>query len=702
MFKKITYTMLKINKSGIIIILMLTCQMAMAQNIIYGESVELPANQKEVLEKKYSEIQAIRLDKTLINFKLQQKDTTDLELQWNGNSVPLTLYKKEIRSPNYVMMYTNAEGQRIIETGGNEIHTFQGYIHKDTTQWVAAYSTQDYLNITAYTEKGTYELLALSEALPEWTGKEEVFVWVKHIEQVTDVIKPIEDCEGVDCTKFFCGTAYVEAQKKLNQKLFIEVSVEVASNKVKDPLNPTTKEIDFFKNVIKNVAVAYKRDIGVNIQLVAIYVCKDANDHIPECSAGDFVFKIKDLPSGTAASAVTNGAICTSKPAIAVGGFSSVTFSHELAHTLGASHDCCCEGIMYTDDIKECTTGVGWGKILGFSKKSICEIVNLSAFKCLKNDYDQGTKNFEWIFGDPSLGDGSICSSPKSYYINIPVGFTLVAPSNGALQGNSNKKLLLGPGLTQILAPGSSSSSNPFPVGPFKIKASGTSLDSWIGIIVADCYGIESVVKKAIHIGYPFAPEIYSSTSPIFGNGGAPQAWSVNLLVLPQVGVTTYDANVTINNSTFFSGATTSNILIDNQKFQGPKPPCVKATVSATSCAKTVTSTLSTNCQSNTDYTVSNHGSNIAQTQDEFDFSFAPNPANDYLDIRWSLDKQATNLPVQLTLTDTNGKLIVEKSLSAKENSYLLPTLSLPNGVYFITLSDTQHQSIKKLMVQHD
>jgi hypothetical protein len=157
--------MLKINKSRIIIILMLTCQMAMAQNIIYGESVELPANQKEVLEKKYSEIQAIRLDKTLINFKLQQKDTTDLELKWNGNSVPLTLYKKEIRSPNYVMMYTNAEGQRIIETGGNEIHTFQGYIHKDTTQWVAAYSTQDYLNITAYTEKGTYELLYLQRKI---------------------------------------------------------------------------------------------------------------------------------------------------------------------------------------------------------------------------------------------------------------------------------------------------------------------------------------------------------------------------------------------------------------------------------------------------------------------------------------------------------------------------------------------------------
>ncbi len=195
---------------------------------------------------------------------------------------------------------------------------------------------------------------------------------------------------------------------------------------------------------------------------------------------------------------------------------------------------------------------------------------------------------------------------------------------------------------------------------------------------------------------------VYTSSNPVFGNSNAPTSWNVNLIIFPQVGVSSYNANINIRNSPFFNGTTPAAALINNQNFPGATPPCIKYVVSAKACNNLVTTSNSVNCPTNTDYTISSNVANpLLVPNNELEFSLFPNPSNTYLDVHWAYPKTALQ-PIDIRVYDVNGRTLIEQQGASKENFYRIATEGVANGVYFIKLSDGTKDSIKKFIIQHD
>lgn len=75
-----------------------------------------------------------------------------------------------------------------------------------------------------------------------------------------------------------------------------------------------------------------------------------------------------------------------------------------------------------------------------------------------------------------------------------------------------------------------------------------------------------------------------------------------------------------------------------------------------------------------------------------------PNPANDFVNVRLSLDK---NYPVQLKIFSVDGRLMQEQNTASSQlNNLKISTTDLPNGMYTIQIIIENQLVTKRLMIQ--
>ncbi len=82
----------------------------------------------------------------------------------------------------------------------------------------------------------------------------------------------------------------------------------------------------------------------------------------------------------------------------------------------------------------------------------------------------------------------------------------------------------------------------------------------------------------------------------------------------------------------------------------------------------------------------------------EADWKIVPNPASG--DCIVQLDK-SSHSDRRLQLVDTHGRIILEDLLPAGQTSAILPTHTLPNGLYWVTCFNNREVTRQLLMVQH-
>ena len=80
--------------------------------------------------------------------------------------------------------------------------------------------------------------------------------------------------------------------------------------------------------------------------------------------------------------------------------------------------------------------------------------------------------------------------------------------------------------------------------------------------------------------------------------------------------------------------------------------------------------------------------------------SITPNPANDQLTIK--IDKSWSNGNVTITMMDAQGKAVFSKESQMNgEFSDTIDVASLPSGLYFVHVSNTNQSKIEKIVIKH-
>jgi hypothetical protein len=82
------------------------------------------------------------------------------------------------------------------------------------------------------------------------------------------------------------------------------------------------------------------------------------------------------------------------------------------------------------------------------------------------------------------------------------------------------------------------------------------------------------------------------------------------------------------------------------------------------------------------------------------DFTIAPNPANDVLNVDW---KSVAEAPATLRLFDLTGREVkrIEKELS-KDNSIIqMPVSEISNGLYIISIQQGENKRVRKVVISH-
>ena len=90
------------------------------------------------------------------------------------------------------------------------------------------------------------------------------------------------------------------------------------------------------------------------------------------------------------------------------------------------------------------------------------------------------------------------------------------------------------------------------------------------------------------------------------------------------------------------------------------------------------------------------YGISVDEVQENLFAQIFPNPSSDYVSIRLSGD---WNNELQLKIYDVQGKMVYE-AFEEKSN-FVISTNSYADGMYFVEITDGEHQLIKKLSVQH-
>ncbi len=76
-------------------------------------------------------------------------------------------------------------------------------------------------------------------------------------------------------------------------------------------------------------------------------------------------------------------------------------------------------------------------------------------------------------------------------------------------------------------------------------------------------------------------------------------------------------------------------------------------------------------------------------------FTLSPNPSKDKIELNYKLNDHA-----KITIQNNLGQIIREEEISFINSKYSL-SYSLPNGIYFITISNNKHKPITKKLIVH-
>lgn len=645
------------------------------------DTIPIDANMRIKFENDYEIISAFKFSHHFLNSELKENKTVSFGLKFGEQQVTFDLQEDEIRSADYVEIYGNEDGTLHYGQGEMLCNTYKGIMNGVENNKVAAYISNTSFHFMCLTENGTYYLLNTNNNQED----EKTCVWAK--------MKPKR---GIDCTANIeagglaknsdgdsrsipCIPASISTtDRNLLNTLFVECAIEVEAIGL-NPADLFTLTANLKKD-FEAIKTIYGSDFGLKLVLSKIYIqtASTQSAFLPNCERPDFVFH-SDGGSGHA-----NLGICRASTSVARGGFSILTFSHELGHVLGAfQHDCTCDGIMAGGGGTNCTNLFLNNGRLEFSTHSRNQITSFLRFNhaCLINNPGVFIPTNEFIQGPSVICTGSFLNE---YSIVLPLPYTLQFPN----PPNTYKEpqLVGGTGLTltYIGAISQQPNINSIYPGPYRVKASNTSQDTKLWFKAKDCSNATLTFEKNIRIGIP-RTNIDISIAKLYV-GGTKNPWRYRISVINKP----FDVDYFEYTIKIFSSITGQLIRTVNGKSTSTS---LYSTFSSNIYKFEVTVVPVNGCGTGNPtikYGLVLPDGGIKVKNNEFSrsksFNCYPNPAQTELNVNWSSLDFDNSKPIILEITDMLGAKVVRYELSNKQEVFNLDINDFDKGIYFISL----------------
>ena len=682
------------------------------QDTMVLQNIEIQSEFQEVLSKKYQEgFSLIKLDPRFLRSYLESKaEGGQLTLQdERGKSITFEFRKIDNRTDDYVQFMPTLEGSyRVIPKADLVSYTYEGRTEKEEVFNMSIYLGDYVSQIYIVTKNGT-------EVIEPLEGDGDIFVWGKPNPKGEGPPNPPvgEKCsqnivtEGSSTsTKKVCPNNAITTDGKAvinrseNEKRTVETNIQLFCDKCivgsKDFDDEYKKRLDDANSLVLAVNTIYSGQSGLNVKGAKHWINYNGEftPNIPNCFRADYHYIQDVLPGGVGGH--TSSSMCKNVPAVASGYAEPTIISHELAHTMGVLHDCCCGGLMATGACDKFLVPTD-----EFTHKSLEELNNaIPKYGCLLSDSGNNTNTStgSWISGPTAL-----CKSggTGTYAISLPIGWRAVKDYSS---GKSKYVISTSSGLGIIerkeFQGGDES-------GIYLIKAGKIQGKQTITIkIFSECDDGKGQVMdyiKEVWVGQPIDKPVIKVKAEYKGNQNPHNPWKITVYVdkMPE-GATHLDYTLKRYSTTktgTIAGAVSGTVL---WTFVFNKNPCLTGEAEAYSSVDKKCSVAAVGTIENLNYnctSVSDLQSNNSGTIKVFDVF--PNPVSDKLNIGWQTPSDKKENFVTVSMSDIYGRIITSKIYDKKENKQFLETQYLTNGIYFVNFKCGDIEEIRKININH-
>jgi Secretion system C-terminal sorting domain len=720
-----------LKKSTALFALLLNVFCLLAQDVIYVERTEISPEMNAQLLTKYTEgFSVISLNRQVLDNYLRSKTEgatlTLAENTENGKSITFSFAPKDIRTDNYVLYLPNIVegGYQIVPKSDIASNTFFGSgIGVDNFN-ISIYSSE---NTTRLNWRNTNKTFVIEHPNVEpLAGDPDIFIWgtprtgEKPPYSPPNPPPPTEKCDqsivvsNPTATQKVCpmnaptqgGAAVVNFGE--NSKRFVETNISLYCTDC-DPSLPTFQQkikakADNALSLVDEINGIYSPQTGLNVVPASPWINYPGQptnqQSLPNCLKGDYWFAEAFL--GGIIGGHTSASMCKNVPAFASGNPDRITASHELAHTMGVPHDCCCDGLMATAACDKFL--VITDQFTERSKHILNQ--NIPSYPCLLNNPLATTNSYDWISGPKVMCKGAFAD----FSINIPAGYKL---ASATVQGVFSYFVSTTSGLavTKRYLNGSQTAE----IGKYEIKAIANGPQK-VTIQLIDCNGNALSYSKDVWVGQPIEePKI--KMSMIFVKSPSSKSptskgshWNINFFLekMPE-GANKIDYTINGTNINYSQSGTSTTTSLGQQFFipfiQGITP-CFVVTATAYNSEnkacypndKLISTSFNT-CGKKS----SNGGSNQYGNTDDNYFEIYPNPANDVLTVKWDAKENlATNSSgVNIIITDLQGRITHEEKIQKDMSRAYINIADYQNGMYFVKIKYGNFEQTKKVSIQH-
>ena len=699
------------------LIIVFCSYLAQSQDTLYVEKAEVSTQSKALISGKYEEgFSIIKLDYQFLNAYLGSKSEGGqlTILSQDSQEKPITFNFKvyDNRTDGYALYIPKLEegGYKIIPKKDLPLNTYKGKDFESTYDNVFIFSSDNITEISWF-KNGKYTEIKRPN-ISEIIEDKDIFVLGTPRGGNPPPNPPIgEGCsqkivkenpilsngQRVCPNNALNSTGFAENKFAQNEIRFVETGVQLycpdcdPSKGQSEFDNAMIKADGKANSLIKAVESIYQPQSGLNIVQSGNWVNYPnepvSHQNMPQCKKGDFLYIIEGQ----------NGhgslGMCSIPTAVTYGEFSDQVMAHELGHTLGVQHDCCCGGVIGT---QTCDKFVDISNV--FSQRSLEQLnKNIPNYSCLLNNPKSLSTSFDWINGPNILCNNG---SKGTYSITLPQGYRAVTTGSHT---SYNLKYVIsvsgGLGITERVTNTLGNET-----GKYEIKAGSQSGEQTITLKIIDvCNNTTFDYVKKIWVGQPTEIPVIMLNSSWVGKGpngtskGSHWKFSFYLKNMPK-GAT--KLKYTVNG---VSGIATDPYFYSTWS-PLKTPPCYEVTVEAyndenkvcwSAIPKLATGSIATkkfNCNSN--YQVNTQ--NLKNL-----FSIYPNPAHDLITAEWD-SKENTNVSdVNIQIMDLQGHILYNQNIKRNLGRNSVNTSEYNNGLYFFKFQYGDFETIKKINIQH-